>query len=175
MQVSNWIARVLGLLLLTAFQVLVLNDLVISPYVHPYVFPMFVMLLPFATPRWLVLIFAFSSGLLVDMFNNTPGMHAAAMVAMAYFRPVIVRLITPITGYEGVVSPSLSRLGFIWFLLYSLLMTGIHHLVYFQLEVLSLRHLSYTLITTLASILFSVFLMINFAFIFTSSRQAERL
>lgn len=174
MQVSNWIARIIGWLFLTAFQVLVLNHLVISKYVHPYVFPMFVMLLPFATPRWLVLILAFVSGILVDMFNNTPGMHAAAMLAMAYFRPVVVRLITPITGYEGVSAPSLGRLGFVWFLLYSLIMTGIHHFVYFQLEVLSFRNFSYTMMTILASMVFSVFLMINFAFIFTSSRQADR-
>jgi rod shape-determining protein MreD len=174
MPVSNWIARIVGWLFLTAFQVLVLNHLVISSYVHPYIFPMFVMLLPFSTPRWIILVLAFTSGLLVDMFNNTPGMHAAAMLVMAYARPAVIRLLTPITGYEGMVAPSLGRLGFIWFLFYALILTAIHHFVYFNLEILSFKNIGYTLITWAASTLFSVFLMINFAFIFTSSKPNER-
>ncbi|HPE96612.1 MAG: rod shape-determining protein MreD [Chitinophagales bacterium] len=174
MQVTRWIWRVIGWIALTAFQVLVLTHLNIGQYVHPYVFPMFIMLLPFATPRWLVLILAFISGLIVDMFNNTPGMHASAMLVLAFLRPAVTRLLTPITGYEGIQAPSMGRLGFIWFLLYALLLTSIHHLVYFQLEVLSFSNLGYTLLNTAASVLFSVFLMVNFAFIFSGNRQGER-
>lgn len=108
------------------------------------------------------------------MFNNTPGMHASAMLVMAYVRPSVIHLLTPITGYEGIAAPSLGRLGFVWFLLYALLLTAIHHFVYFNLEVLSIKNIGYTLMTWVASVLFSVFLMINFAFIFTSSKPSDR-
>lgn len=46
MIVINWIARILGLVLLIAFQVLVLNNLNVGLFVHPYVFIMFILTLP---------------------------------------------------------------------------------------------------------------------------------
>ena len=174
MSAINWIGRLLGWLLLTAFQVLVLTQLDLGALLHPYVFPMFAMLLPFSVPRWLVLVLAFIAGLVVDMFNNTPGMHAAAMVVIAYLRPAILKMLTPVSGYEGIEYPSFMRLGFIWFLLYCLSMAGVHHLVYFQLETLSWTNFPYTLLKSALSLLVSVFLMINFAFIFSSRKSAER-
>jgi hypothetical protein len=174
MQAISWIARITGWGLLTAFQVLVLTQLDIRWFIQPYVFGMFIMILPFKTPQSLVLILAFIAGLVIDMFNNTPGMHAAATVAMAFFRPAVIKMLTPITGYEGVDAPSLFKLGFIWFLLFTLIMLGIHHIIYFFLEVLTFKNISYTLLKVGASLLVSAFLVLNFAFIFSNRAKGDR-
>ncbi|MBP8917810.1 MAG: hypothetical protein KBG70_13775, partial [Chitinophagales bacterium] len=63
MQTINWILRFLGLIFLILFQVLVLNKLNVSTYIHPYIYPMFIILLPFETPKWLLLPLAFFAGL----------------------------------------------------------------------------------------------------------------
>jgi rod shape-determining protein MreD len=172
MPIFSGIIRFLGLIMLLLFQVLVLNDLHAGPYIHPYVYPMFIIMLPFRTPDWLLMIFAFAVGITVDMFSNTPGMHAAASVAMAYFRPVFVKIYTPITGYEKVSAPSISELGFIWFLLFSLTLIFIHHAIYFLILIFWPHHLGQLFLKILLSTLVSTLLTVILAYLF-SGRKAK--
>lgn len=167
MPVINWIARFLGLLLLVAFQVLVLNNLQVGLYIHPYIYFMFLMTLPFSTPQWLAMLLAVAIGLVIDMFNNTPGMHMAACVFITFIRPAILKALTPVTGYENVENPSIVKLGATWFLIYTIIMVAIHHTTYFFIEIFSLKHLRFTLLNIALSSVFSTILILVFAFLFT--------
>jgi len=171
MQTINWILRFAGLLFLLMFQVLVLNKLNINTYIHPYVYPMFLLLLPFAMPRWATLPLGFIVGLLVDMFNNTPGMHAAACVLMVFVQPRIVKFFTPITGYENVESPSISQLGLIWFTLFTVCNILIHHTMYYLLQVFWLKDIGFLVLKILFSTLVSTALIIILAFLFAQRKK----
>lgn len=170
MQAVNWILRFAGLVFLIMFQVLVLNKLNVSTYVHPYVYPMFIILLPFETPRWMILPLAFLVGFTIDMFNNTPGMHAAACVFIAYFRPQLIKFYTPITGYESVTAPSISQLGVIWFTMFTATTILFHHLVYFLLQVFSIHDLGFLLLRVASSTLVSTLLIVILAFLFAKRK-----
>lgn len=171
MQAINWILRLIGLLFLILFQVLVLNKLNVSTYVHPYVYPMFLILLPFDTPRWLNLVAAFMIGMTLDMFNNTVGMHAAACVFIAFVRPRLIKFYTPITGYEGVTSPSISELGIIWFTFFTVTMILLHHLVYFLIQVFWLKDLQFVLLKVIVSTGVSTLLIVILAFLFAKRKS----
>jgi len=71
--------RFIGLVLL---QVLILNHIRIGGYINPYVYGLYILLLPFSTPKWLVLFAGFSIGLSVDIFMSTAGLHAGATVVI---------------------------------------------------------------------------------------------
>src|SRR5688572_9031372 len=88
-------------LVLLAVQVVVLNNIQFSGFINPFVYIMFIMMLPVRIPKSLLLILAFITGLVVDMFSNTMGMHAAACVFMAYIRPGLLRIMAPRDGYEA--------------------------------------------------------------------------
>ena len=79
---------------LVLIQVLFLNQVQFSGFVNPYIYILFIMLLPLKAPRYAILIGAFLLGLSVDIFSNTLGIHAFASVFIAYVRPVIIRVIT---------------------------------------------------------------------------------
>ncbi|MFZ4059415.1 MAG: rod shape-determining protein MreD, partial [Ferruginibacter sp.] len=64
--------------LLILLQVLVFNNMHLNGYINPYVYVLFILLLPFETPQWLLLISAFLLGFGVDLFSDTMGMHTAA-------------------------------------------------------------------------------------------------
>ena len=81
--VSRNIARFLIVVLV---QVLVMNNIQISGLIIPYVYILFILLMPFETPKWLLLINAFLLGLSIDFFSHTLGMHAAASVFIAWIR-----------------------------------------------------------------------------------------
>ncbi len=170
MQTINWILRFLGLAFLILFQVLVLNELNVSTYIHPYIYPMFIILLPFETPKWLLLPLAFFAGLSIDLFMVTGGMHAAACVFIAFIRPQLIKFYTPITGYENVTSPSLSELGVVWFSLFALTIIFIHHSIYFLLQVFWMNDIGYLLLKIILSTAISTLLIIIFAFLFSKRK-----
>ena len=69
---------------LVIVQVLIVNHIRLGGYVHPYIYLIFVMLLPINMPGWQLLISGFSIGLVIDLFMGTLGMHAGATTMMAF-------------------------------------------------------------------------------------------
>ncbi|MBL0341575.1 MAG: rod shape-determining protein MreD [Bacteroidetes bacterium] len=133
--ITDLILFLFRLLLLLAVQVVVLNNIQFSGFINPFVYIMFVMMLPVRLPKTFLLLIAFGTGLLVDIFSNTMGMHAVACLVMAYARPSLLRILAPRDGYEAESSPSVKELGFTWFLIYASSLTFIHHFVLFYIEV----------------------------------------
>lgn len=127
--------NIIRFILLFLFQVLILNNIQLSGYINPYLYVLFILMLPFQTPRWLLLSAAFFMGLAIDMFTNTPGLHAAASTFMAFCRPSLISLLSSNKEIEPGSSPDIHVFGFAWFLAYSSILVLLHHLVLFYLEV----------------------------------------
>lgn len=156
----------LRFLVLILVQVLFLNNIHFLGYLNPYAYILFILLLPFETPRWVLLISAFALGLSVDFFSNSLGLHAAACVFAAYFRPGVMSLITSRREYEPGVEPSIADLGFQWFFIYALILTSLHHLMLFLLEVFRFSNFFSTLGHSFVNALFTVFVIILSQYIF---------
>ncbi len=156
----------LNFVVLILLQVLLLNNIQFSGYVNPYLYILFIITLPFSTPRWLLLVLGFITGIIIDIFMNTLGLHASATVFMAFLRPFILSSFSPRDGYELGTRPVPSDYGFGWFFKYSILMVATHHLFYFFVEAfnkdLFLPTLSKSLLSTVASVLF-IFIAMLFA------------
>src|ERR1035437_3272356 len=114
-------------ILLILLQVLLFNNIQFSGYVNPYVYIMFILLLPIEIPSWLLLLLSFTTGLIVDFFSGSPGMHTSATVLAGFVRPYILRIVSPRDGYEPGSDPSMLIYGFRWFLSYALLVVIINH------------------------------------------------
>jgi rod shape-determining protein MreD len=148
----------LGLIfiLLILLQVLLFNNIQFSGYVNPYIYLMFILLLPVEIPTWLLLILSFFTGLTIDIVSGTLGMHTSATVLAGFVRPYVLRIISPRDGYEPGVNPSMMIYGFRWFLIYTSIIVFIHHLALFYLEVFRLADFFRTLLRVILSSVFSV-------------------
>ncbi len=142
--------------LLILLQVLLFNNIQFSGYINPYVYVMFILLLPFEISSWLLLIISFFTGLIIDFFCGSPGMHASATVLAGFVRPYVLRLISPRDGYEPGSNPSMIIYGFKWFLIYTLIIVLVHHFVLFYLEVFRFADFFRTLLRVILSSLFSI-------------------
>jgi rod shape-determining protein MreD len=154
--INSIVRYALILILLLLLQILFFNNIQFSGYVNPYVYIMFILLLPVEMPAWLVLILSFFTGLTVDLFTSTPGMHASASLVAGFGRPYVLRIISPRDGYEPGASPSMMVYGLKWFLIYTSIIVLVHHLALFYLEVFRFADFSRTLLRVLLSSLFSV-------------------
>ena len=141
--------------LLILLQVLLFNNIEFSGYVNPYVYVMFILLLPIEIPSWLLLLLSFGTGLIIDFFSGSPGMHTSSTVLIGFVRPYVLRLVSPRDGYESGSDPSMLAYGFRWFATYTLFMVLIHHTALFYLEVFRFADFFRTLLRVILSTLFS--------------------
>ena len=143
-------------ILLILLQVLLLNNIQFSGYINPYVYLMFILLLPIEIPSWLLLLLSFATGLIIDFFSGSPGMHTSATVLAGFVRPYILRIVSPKDGYESGSDPSMMIYGFRWFFLYALLMVLVHHTTLFYLEIFRFADFFRTILRVLLSTMFSM-------------------
>lgn len=91
----------LGVLLIIC-QILLSGYVNIWPVLYIAIFPQFLVLLPSSLNRSLYLVVAFILGLAIDIFaDGVPGLNAAALVAMAYARPLVLKFVLTRGGLES--------------------------------------------------------------------------
>lgn len=145
---------------LFAIQVLLMNNIQFSGFVNPYIYILFILLLPFEIPSWLLLIVSFFTGLLVDIITGTAGLHTSATVFAGFLRPYVLKLVAPRDGYEPGDKPGINSNGFRWFFLYVLVIVLFHHLALFYIEVFSFDYFFRTMLRALLSSSFSILFII---------------
>lgn len=150
----------LTFILLVLLQVLVLNNMHLSFLLNPYVYILFILLLPFETPGWAVLSLAFFLGLIMDAFSNTPGLHSMAIVLMAFSRKYLLQVMAPRDGYDQGQYPHYSNMGLVWFIIYAGILILIHHLCLFTLEDFRLSYFPTALGKSILSGIFSLVVML---------------
>ena len=165
--------NIVRFIILVLLQVFVLNNIRINGYINPYLYVMFILLLPFETPGWLLLISSFLIGLSIDLFAHTPGMHASASVFMAFCRPAVIRLISGTKGVESGMLPGVKDMGFRWFFLYSIILIFLHHSLFFFLEVFRLNEFTQTAYRILLSTLSTIVLVLLVEYLFIKQKDKD--
>jgi len=154
-------------MVLVLAQLLIFNNIELSGYINPYVYVLFVLLLPFGVPKIILLVASLALGLVIDLFMGTPGVHSSATVFMAFSRPMVLTLFSPREGYQTGTLPRISQFGLEWFVKYTVTLVLLHHFTLFFLEVLTLHHFFSTLFRAfISTLLTSLILIISQYFIF---------
>jgi rod shape-determining protein MreD len=177
-----YIKNILRFCIIVLLQVLILDKVALRwwsepagfPVFIPYVYPLFLLLLPYETPVWGLLLCGFTLGLTIDSFANTAGMHACATVLIAYLRTNVLSALLPrnLSEYAG-LQPSTRNMGWMPFLVYSLFLILLHHLVFFTLELWNLSNIGQLLLKTLASAVTSMLFVITYLLLFTRQDHAR--
>ena len=149
-------------------QVYVLNTI---PHLHqfiiPYVYYLFLLWLPFSISRISLLITGFITGMALDFFTMTPGLHAAACVLVAYARPFVINILTPKETSEfNYREPSPRSLGLTPYLVYIFVLTLLHHGYLTLLEWLSFGSFLRFLIKIVATTAISMLLIFTIELLF---------
>lgn len=167
------IINLLRFLALVFLQVFLLKNISLYNLSTPYPYILFILLLPFETPNLLLFAMAFLTGLIVDAFYDTPGLHAASCVLLALVRIIFISLTVQKEGFDNEPEPTLSLMGFRWFFTYTVVLTLFHHFFLFNLEVFRFSEIQYTLVRFLLSSIFTIFLMLISGFLFFRKRERK--
>ncbi len=167
---STLFTNAVRLLVLVLLQGLILRRIAMEwPYFHIVLYPLFILLLPLRTARPLVILLGFVTGLAVDLFYQTPGLHASATTWTAFLRAFALRYLEPRGGYNVNYSPTAWRMGLGWFLRYSALLMLLHLLFYFSVEAFTFVFLGEILLKTTLSFIFSMLFVFIYITVFNPS------
>jgi hypothetical protein len=141
-------------------QVMLLKNLVLFDSAFCFLYIVFILLLPFEVSAMMTIVIGFITGLTIDIFYDSMGLHACATVLISYLRNYWLSVITPQGGYDAGNSPTLAANGVQWFLVYAIPLVFIHHLVLFFLEATGFEMFWYTMLKIIGSLFFTTIVIV---------------
>ena len=161
---NRFFMNIVRFILLVIAQILLVNHIRLGGYVHPYIYLIFVMLLPINMPGWQQLLLGFAIGLVIDFFMGT---------MMAFCRPGIIKLVSGSLKFDNIREPNMEQLDFPWFLRYTFCMVFVHNFTYFMLEGFSFHLVGQALLRILISVPVSTFLILMILYLFSPTKKVR--
>jgi len=161
--------NIVRFIVLVLVQALVLNNINFLGYINPYIYILFIILFPIKNNRMLFIFLSFLLGLCVDLFLDSGGVHAAACVAIAFIRPLILKFSFGMIYEHQTIKFNNTEFG--QRLSYFAILTFIHHLLLFSLEIFNTSKILLILTKTLFSGIFTVLLCLLITVLFSQKRK----
>jgi len=166
---SALLVNIARFILLLAAQILIFNNMRFWGFLNPYPYMLFIILYPVNGNKYGLLGASFLLGIVMDMFCNSGGVHAAACLLLAYYRPYIFKFSFGLSyEYQTVrLNDTLTpeRFSFI------LIAVVIHHFTLFLLEIFKLNFILEILLKTVLSTLFTILLCIIIIYIIKPGKR----
>jgi len=144
-------------------QVLLFKRLVLFNTSFCFLYVAFILLLPVETNNLVLMLLAFLLGFTIDIFYDSLGIHALALVTVAYLRNYWLNTITPQGGYDANTSPAVTN-GVQWFLVYIVPMVFVHLALLFFIEAGGFDMFWFTMLKIMGSLVFTVSVMLMLQF-----------
>ena len=158
-------------IVLILLQVFVFNYVQWFGFLNPFVYLLFLILLPLEIPKTVQYLIAFATGFIVDSFLRTYGIQAFACVLMVFLRPYIILILNGFKPLEAGVKPVPGIKDFNWILVYTLLLVFVHQITIATLEVFQWLHWWRIIWTSAVNTLFTTFIILCVEYIFYSGKK----
>lgn len=153
--INNILRSIIYFVVFVLLQVLFLNNIHYLRIATPFLYLYCIIKMPIGVSRTGVLIFSFATGLIIDMFSNTPGMHAGACALIGLLREPIIHFLQGEDIADGLY-PSYKSFGYAGFIRYVVLFVLIHHVTLFLIEALTLFDPVFLLVRVGASVIMTI-------------------
>ena len=157
---TDSLKRIALFLVFVLAQALVLGGIHLFNCATPLLYVYFVMMFPRNYPKWALLLWSFTMGLLIDVLFNTPGLAAASLTLIAAIQPYLLEAFTTQDSAEN-LEPTLKTLGWENYTVYAVMTVLIFCIVIYSLEMFSFFNLLHWAMCVIGSTL------ITLVFIFT--------
>lgn len=151
-------------------QILIFNFVQITwfsiPFIEVFVYPLIIFLLPLRTPTSVVILIGFIAGLIVDIFQNSPGVHSGAGAFTGLVRPYVIYYFSPRGGYKVNISPMISTINLRWFLKYAAVMITLHCFAVSLIDIFQIKLVHYILLRTILSSAISYMVIVIIMIVF---------
>ncbi|MBO6605969.1 rod shape-determining protein MreD [Psychroserpens sp.] len=163
------IANIIRFFALIVAQVLIFNHINFAGTINPYPYILFILLYPVNNNRTLFIFMSFLLGLIVDIFSDSGGVHAAACVTIAYIRPAILKFAFGMIYEHQTIRFNNTEIGNR--IIYFSFLILIHHFLIFLLEIFNISRILMVFQKTLFSSIFTLILCILISTLFSKKQR----
>lgn len=157
---TDFLKRIVLFLVFVLAQALVLGGIHLFNCATPLLYVYFVLMFRRNYPKWALLLWSFTMGLLIDVLFNTPGLAAASLTLIAVIQPYLLEVFTTQDSAEN-LEPTLDTLGWEKYAIYAAILVLLFCTVIYSLEMFSFFNLLHWAMCIIGSTL------ITLVFIFT--------
>jgi rod shape-determining protein MreD len=166
---SVLIVNIFRFLLLLAVQIVIFNNMNFLGYISPFPYILFIILYPVNSNKYGLLLASFFLGLTIDVFINSGGIHTAACIILAYYRPYLFKFSFGLSyEYQTIKLNDVLTPERFSFILFSVLL---HHFILFAFEAFKFSFILDVLIRTLLSTVFTIILCIIIIYLIKPNRR----
>lgn len=159
-----------GLLLL---QVVVIDPINLGRFATPFLYVLFVIILPVNIKPWRTLLICFVAGLAADFFSDTGAKHAFCMTLAAFVRTYFLPVFINKDDLEKAMEPNLFNMGYRLFTFYAAGLTFVYHLAFTLLDYFTFHYFFRSIAIAIASSLLGLVLILLIQLIFYRVRANE--
>jgi rod shape-determining protein MreD len=155
--------------ILLIIQIVVFNNINLFGFISPFPYVLFIILYPVNGNKSGLLIASFFLGIILDMFSNSGGIHTAACITLAYFRPAVFKFAFGVSyEYQTIkLNDSLTPERFS-FILVSVLL---HHAILFVLEAFQFSLIWDILVRTILSSIITIIICIILIYLIKPNKR----
>lgn len=154
---------------LVLLQVLICNQMNFLGSISPYIYVLFILIYPVKNNRLSFIFISFVLGILIDIFMDTGGAHAAASVTIAYMRPVFLKFsFGAAYEYQAIKFNDADLLPRV---IYFTLLILIHHFILFILIIFDNSKAGMVVSNALSTGLFTLFLALTLTTLFSRKEK----
>ncbi len=132
-------------------QLMIFDSMHLWIYFAPLAYVAFIVLLPTGTKPIVMIAMGLLTGVFMDFFEGTGGLHTVATLFTAYIRRYVIVFTLGREVLEEDAMPSVAMLGGGKFVRYSILLVLVHCLIFFVLESLTWQNMHLVLLKTAIS------------------------
>lgn len=165
----NRIGIIQGVFIFTAIivvQAVVFKGLVLFGTAFCFIYLIIFLLLPKDVNPMLQLLLGFGTGLVVDTFYNTPGIHAFVSTFSMFVRPFWIKALTPSGGYDMGAQMNINAQGLRWFISYAVPFILLHCILLLFIEAGGFHLFWRSLAKALYSTFFTFIVIITIQYLF---------
>jgi hypothetical protein len=152
------------LFILCIIQVVVLDNIRLGSYSYINIYIVAIFLLPYRMKGVSLLLCGLALGLLMDVADNTMGIHAAASTFVAYIRPRLLQLTSNREEMDA-TRGSFLKADFSWFFKYAFLSTFLFNVVLVFAEAFTFHNLLVSCLRVISSTFISLLFILLYYFI----------
>jgi len=162
-------SNIIRFIALVLLQVLICNQMNFLGSINPYIYILFILIYPVKNNRLSFILISFVLGILIDIFIDTGGAHAAASVTIAYMRPVFLKFsFGAAYEYQAIKFNDADLLPRV---IYFTLLILIHHFILFILIIFDNSKAGMVVSNALSTGLFTLFLALTLTTLFSRKEK----
>lgn len=165
------IEKILIYAFIVALQVLVFKEMVLFGSAFCFIYVLVFILVPKEVNPLILLLIGFATGITVDTFYNSQGMHVIVSVLITFIRPFWISMNTPSGGFSIGARLNIKEQGFQWFVFYVFPIIFLHHLILFWIDAASLNFFFSVLQKTVFSSFFTLLIIVLSQYMFINNKK----